>query len=136
MKNMDVSIVRILPIFLFIHMAYCFVAAWNGDSNYPANLFHSNSVIYSLALFVISLSNKKYHCIWNRAMYVQLALTPLISYLDAKFNLIPNVEHLLYLFGATWILSLIITIGLAIVHFVRIQRNKRKKNCYGEFKLR
>lgn len=136
MRNIDAVIIRLLPIYLFMDMAFYFLCAWNGDNNYPENLLHSNSVIYSLALFAISLSNKKYHCIWNRAMYVQLAITPLISYLDAKFNLIPNVEHLLYLFGTTWILSLIITIALAIVHFVRIQRNKRKKNCYGEFKLR
>lgn len=135
MKNLDVLIVRLLPIILYFQIGYVVYNCWDGISTYPFNLFHSNSFPFSISLFIISLSNKKYHCIWNRALYIELSIIPLVNYIGAKYDIF-NTEIRLYIVTYTLLIAGLITIILAVYHFIKTQRSKSKKNCYGEYKPR
>lgn len=127
LKKADVFIVRFLPLVLFIMLGDIILDSWRGISQYPFNLLHSNSAIYSSALFFISLADRKYHCIWNRAMYVVLIITPLINYLDAKFSIFNDVTTLIAVISVTWFLAAIVTVFLAVRHFVIAMRKKYRR---------
>lgn len=131
-KKIDVFIVRFLPLILFLILGNVLIDSWRGISQYPFNLFHSNSVLYALALFFISLADNKYHCIWNRAMYVELMVFPLVKYIDAKAGIFPTVESLLITLTVTWFITAILTIFLAVRHFVRPRIKKYRKRRAGD----
>lgn len=124
MKGIDVLVVRFVPFVL-----YCFYITYLLQSYFGIDIrdfyhIHCNSAIYALSLFLISLANKKYHCVYNRAMYVFLIVIPIINYLNAKLSLFPNKEtHILFIVIAT-IATALITAYLAIRHFVNISKRK------------
>lgn len=124
MKGLDVLIVRFLPFLLFIRFGITILLAHKCIDDYPFNLFHSNSAIYASSLFIISLANKRYHCIWNRAMYAFLIVMPIFNYIDAKFNVIPMVETYLIIIHILYCVAAFITAYLAIRHFVQITKRK------------
>lgn len=124
MKGLDVFIVRFLPFILFgLFWANLYCAENYIDITITYEL-HGNSIFYSLALFLISLSNKKYHCVYNRAIYAFLIIVPIINFLDSIFVFFEDFDHYIetmYLFCRC---TLIITAFLAIHHF--IQTSKRR----------
>lgn len=124
MKGLDVFVVRFLPFILFTLFITILICLCNGIDVGYFKYIHSNSAIYATSLFLISLANKRYHCVWNRAMYLFLIVIPIINYLDAKFNLFPtNEAHVLFIVIAT-ILTALTTAYLAIKHFVTISKRK------------
>lgn len=126
-KKIDVFIVRFLPLILFLILGDILIDSWKGISQYPFNLFHSNSVLYALALFFVSLADSKYHCVWNRAMYIELMVVPLVNYIDAKVGIFPSVESLLITLSVTWVLTLVATVFLAVRHFLRPRFKRFRK---------
>lgn len=124
MKKADVFIIRFLPFLLFLQVGVTIVLANKGIGDYPFNLLHSNSAIYALALFLISLSNRKYHCVWNRAMYAFLIIIPIFNFLDGLLNLIPEIEVYLLIVHIAYASTAIITAYLAIRHFVQMTMRK------------
>lgn len=120
MKGLDVLLVRFLPFVLFIQVGVTITFACNGVDDYPFNLLHSNSVIYAAILFLISLANKRYHCVWNRAMYAFLIFIPIFNFLDAIFNLVPDVETYLLVLHTTYGITSLVTAYLAIRHFITL----------------
>lgn len=130
MKGLDVFIVRFLPFVLYIIVGVTIINCWNGVDYEPFNLLHSNSAIYALSLFLISLANKRYHCTYNRAMYIFLIGTPIFNFLDAKFLIFESVETYLIVIIIAYLLTLLITAYLAIKHFV--QMSKRRLENGGE----
>ena len=129
MKGIDVLVVRLMPFVVYVIFIIFLIRCWLGLDYYPFNLLHSNSAFYALALFLISLANKRYHCIWNRAMYVFLVLVPIFNYIDAKVILFDDVINYLIFVSAASILTLLVTAYLAIKHFIDIR--KRRMN-YGK----
>ena len=127
MKGIDIAIVRHLPFLLYIIIGVQICRCWMGLDYYPFNLLHSNSAIFASALFFISLANKRYHCIYNRAMYVFLIATPIFNYLDAKIGLFDSVDVYLSCIIGAYLATLFITAFLAVKHFVdiRIRRIRR-----------
>lgn len=128
LKKVDVFIVRFLPILLFIYLTKIVIDCWNGVSQYPFNMLHSNSFIYAAALFFVSLSNSRYHCIWNRAMYIELMLIPIVNYIDAKYSIFADAYSAMVFASITLILTLIATIILAVRHFIITRKRKRQTN--------
>lgn len=124
MRKLDIFIVRFIPIVLFLIIAIDIIYCWNGINNLAFNHLHYNSFIYALALFLISLSNPKYHCVWNRAMYVELMLVPLINYADAKWCIFPDAVPMLITLSATWIIAALVTVILALRHFIKPRLKK------------
>ena len=126
MKGFDILIVRLLPFILFVITGANSLFAINGIDITVTYKLHSHSALYALALFLISLSNKKYHCLWNRAMYIYLILQPTCNFLDGVFDFIPTKEGAIIIAHMLWIITAIITAYLAIKHF--INASKRRLN--------
>lgn len=124
MRKIDIFIVRYLPIIMFVYTAIVITKAWNGIPSTLSNFFLANPFIYALSLFLISLSNPKYHCIWNRAMYVELMIVPLINFADAKWCIFPDAVSMLAVLTGTWMIAFIVTIILAIRHFIKPRKEK------------
>ena len=126
MKGLDVFIVRFLPFILFVITGINIICCANGIDVRDSYYLHSHSVIYASALFLISLCNKRYHCVWNRAMYIYLIITPCLNYIDVKLDLLPyhygTLVFVVVLYGVT----ALITAYLAIKHFVNA--SKRRMN--------
>lgn len=127
MKNADVFIVRVLPFVLYILLGINIFMSKNGTDMRDLYILHSNSAVYAAAMFVVSLCNKKYHCVYNRLMYIVLILTPVLNFLDYEFELFEptNSQYIFMLY--MYLVVLIVTAILAINHFT--QSIKRKKQC-------
>lgn len=125
MKKLDVFLVRYIPIFMLVYISINIFYAWKGIVFTDIDFLFANSFIYSLVLFFVSLADKKYHCVWNRAMYVEMMLVPAINYADSKFTIFPTAEGLLTALSVTVVLTIAVTIYLAIRHFVRASRKRR-----------
>lgn len=130
-KKLAVFIVRFLPLLLFIIVGVVTYQNKNGISIYPFNLLHSNSAIYALAIFIVSLCDNKYHCIWNRAMYIELFIIPIINYINGKYFIIQDLILYYDFILKTYYITIGITIFLAIRHFIL-----KRKNRYQEYKLK
>lgn len=124
MKGLDVFIVRFAPFVLYILFGLDLLLANLGIDISLTYFLHSQSVIYALCLFFISLSNNRYHCVYNRAMYVFLVIVPIFNYLDAKFNLVPVVETYITIVASAFGLTAIITAYLAIRHFIQMSKRR------------
>ncbi len=124
MKKWDIFIVRFLPFILFIIYGLNVWSAILDKEPFISYELHGNSVLYALSLFAISLANKRYHCVYNRAMYVFLVIVPIFNYLDAKFNLVPAVETYITIVASAFGLTAIITAFLAIRHFIQISKRR------------
>lgn len=132
MRKIDIVIVQYLPIMMFIYTAIVIIKAWNGTPSTLSNFFLANPFVYALSLFLISLSNPKYHCVWNRAMYAELMIVPLINFADAKWGIFPDAVLMLAVLSSTWVIAFIVTIFLAIRHFVKIRLKKYESKDRGE----
>lgn len=128
MKKFDVFLVRVLPIIMFLYIISVTINAWRGQYNVLSEYLMGNSFIYALTLFFISLSDRKYHCVWNRAMYIELMVVPLINYTDAKWDIFADSISMLMFISFTLILTLIATIILAVRHFIITRKRKRETN--------
>lgn len=133
MKKVDVFLIRYLPIVMLIYIGINIIYAWRGIIFTDADFIFANSFIYSLVLFFVSLADKKYYCVWNRAMYVEMMVVPLINYTDSKFTIFSTAEGLLITLSATWIITLVATIFLAVRHFVcpRIKKYRKRRDGDG-----
>ncbi len=124
MKGLDILIVRLLPFLLFIVFGVNLLCCWcNIDIVITYNL-HGNSVIYSLALYLISLSNKRYHCVYNRAMYIFLIVLPIFNFIDSTLLIFHTDIAYLISISIAFVLTAIITAYLAVKHFVAISKRK------------
>lgn len=124
MRGYDITIVRLLPFVLFIDMGLRSLLALNDICLEDYKYLHGNSAIYATALYFISLANKRYHCKWNRAMYLFLIFVPIFNYLDAKLNLIPSAEMYVWIFHTIYGLIAITTAYKAINHFLPTLKKK------------
>lgn len=120
MKKLDILVIRFLPFVLYVWFGVVLLCVGNGVDVSIIYELHGNSAIYALSLFLISLSNRKYHCIWNRAMYVFLISIPLLNFTDALFDFIPTMNAYITIIRVIYILTAIITTYLAIRHFIQM----------------
>ena len=77
-------------------------------------------------MYVVSLSNKKYHCVYNRLMYIVLILTPVINFLDYEFEIFEptNSQYVFMLY--MYLVVLAITAFLAVKHFAQAIKRRKK----------
>lgn len=131
MNRIDVVIVRFLPFVLYILIGVCTTLIICGKDIGEFYLIHGNSAIYATALYIISLSNKRYHCKWNRAMYIFLIIVPIINYVDARWCVIPDERSYILLFNAMYIGTALWTATMAIRHFRRTLKDNKNNKAYG-----
>ena len=124
MKGLDVFIVRFLPFILFIITGINIICCMLGIDVRDSYYLHSHSAIYATGLFLISLCNKRYHCIWNRAMYLFLIIVPCLNFLDSKIDFAPYTKASYIIIATIYLTTLIITAYLAIKHFATISKRK------------
>lgn len=124
MKGLDVLIVRLLPFILFVITGINIICCSCGIDVRESYYLHSHSAIYATALFLISLCNKRYHCIWNRAMYIYLIFIPISNYLDIKIDFVPTNYHGYIFIIVPYVVTMFITAYLAIKHFVGISKRR------------
>lgn len=127
MKGIDVFIIRFLPFILFIIYGLNVWCACADRDPFLSYELHGNSAFYALALFLISLSNKRYHCIWNRAMYVFLIAVPLFNYVDSVFYVIPTDVAYILTVQISYGLTALITAYLAIRHFAQVSKRRMER---------
>lgn len=124
MKGWDIFIVRFLPFIIYIIFVLNVIFVCCGCEPFISYELHGNSAFYALGLFLISLANKRYHCVWNRAMYVFLILIPILNYLDSIFIFFEEAEAYLWFVIIFTILTAIITAFLAIHHFIQMSKRR------------
>lgn len=124
MKGFDILIVRFVPFILFIILGINLICCYCGIDMTLSYELHGNSAIYASALYAISLSNKRYHCVWNRAMYLFLIFVPLLNFFDSAFFFIPSDRAYMSLVVISYLFTIVITAYLAIRHFAQISKRK------------
>lgn len=127
MKGLDVLVVRFLPFLLYIIVGVNTICCYCGINMTWAYEFHGNSALYALGFFLVSLSNRKYHCVWNRAMYVFLIVLPLINFVDTILYIFPTDTIYMATMLILYILTALTTAYLAIRHFVQISKRRMER---------
>lgn len=127
MKGIDVLIVRLVPFLLFVVFGISLLCCWCRIDIIDTYDLHGNSVIYALSLFLISLSNKKYHCAYNRAMYIFLIVLPIFNFIDARFLVCATDLSYMITVTVMFAITLITTAYLAIRHFVQISKRRLER---------
>lgn len=124
MKGLDIFIVRFLPFILFLVFTVNMIGSYCGIDMILSYELHGNSALYALALYGISLLNKRYHCIWNRAMYLFLIFVPILNFLDTALCFLPSERAYMTVVVISYLVTVVATAFLAIRHF--IQASKRR----------
>lgn len=122
MKGLDIFIVRFLPFILFIVFTINMIGGYCGVDMILSYELHGNSALYALALYGISLSNKRYHCVWNRAMYLFLIFVPILNFLDTALCLLPSERAYMTVVVISYLVTVVATAFLAIRHFVQMSK--------------
>ena len=130
MNKIDVVIVRFLPFVLYILIGVCTTLIICGKDIGEFYLIHGNSAIYATALYIISLSNRRYHCKWNRAMYLFLIVVPIINYVDARWCIIPDERAYIIVFNTAYICVALWTAIMAVRHFRKSLKGKKNNKAY------
>ena len=130
MNKIDVVIVRFLPFVLYILIGVCTTLIICGKDIGEFYLIHGNSAIYATAMYIISLSNRRYHCKWNRAMYLFLIVVPIINYVDARWCIIPDERVYIIVFNTTYIGVALWTATMAVRHFRKSLKGKKNNQAY------
>lgn len=124
MKGLDVFVVRFLPFILYVVVGINTVCCYCGIDVTLSYELHGNSALYAIGFFLVSLANSKYHCVWNRAMYLFLIVLPVINFIDSAFYIFPSDTAYMLTMLILYFLTAIITAFLAIRHFVQISKRR------------
>lgn len=120
-----IFIIRVLPIVISLYCALELYDAWQGLSTNEYRHILNNSGIKSICFFLISLSqSSKFHCVWNRVLWINLSAMALLQFLDVKYNLIPTAELQLIILSAMQVIAILTTIILAVIHFIKVNYKK------------
>lgn len=123
---MDKFIVRFSILALNAYMLIVLAFAFNGVDISAYDYIFTDSVLFGIVLTTLSHVQGKYHCKWIRALCYDLIAIPTINFIDAKFYLFTEIEYCIYAYCIIIGLSILITIYLAINHFRKVKRLKRK----------
>lgn len=124
MKRIDVLVVRLVPFLLFVIFGISLLCCWCRIDIIDTYDLHGNSVIYALSLFLISLSDRKYHCVYNRAMYIFLIVLPIFNFLDATLLICATDLSYMITVSVMFVLTALITAFLAIRHFIQMSKRR------------
>ena len=127
-KRLDIFIIRILPLVLFSVLGINLICCWCGTDISIMYELHGNSVIYATALLLISNSNKKYHCVWNRIMYGCLIAIPVFNFIDTAFCLCKNGITYLIVVTAFFVTAMVLSSIMGIRHFIKASNRRRCDN--------
>lgn len=125
MRELDIFVVRFIPFLLFMIFVSNVMCCWFEVEDVELGYeLHGNSALYASGFFLVSLTRKRYHCVWNRAMYVFLILVPCFNFLDALLDIVPDIKTYCITLWLSAMLTATITAYLAIRHFVVITKRR------------
>ena len=119
-KNLKILLIRILPFIFFGLWVYTLIFAYYGFA--PTSMFYNLfgvSLLPLVALWLISESDKHYHCWYMRLLYLSLILSQIISIIELRFNIIKDVYIVIYILSAIIVVTIIILLYLCFKHFKR-----------------
>lgn len=127
---MDRLVVRILPIVMNLYIIISTLYAMNGIDISVCDYWLSCSIGCGILLSVLVHSQGKYHCKWVRVLCYNLIFVPAVSYVDSMYPLFNSVENYIFAICIDILAVTILTIGLAIHHFIKVRRViKQKRIC-------
>lgn len=124
---MDKFIVRFSAISVNLYISTVLVYAYNGIDISNYDYIFSSSILLGLVLTILSHTQGKYHCKWIRALCYNSTITPTISFIDSQYTLFEDAMVYIYLIATLWSISVLITLFLAIRHFIKVQKLKSNK---------
>lgn len=127
MKSIDVYIVRYVPVLMFIYSGIDIFFANTGRITSGVFLAFGHNLLYAASLFIISLSNSRYHCSWNRGLYGFLIATPFINYADSKAGIFATTEEYLSFFTLFYLTSLFATLSMSLIHYNNAKRKRKNR---------
>lgn len=123
---MDKFIVRFSIFALNAYILIVLILALNGIDISLYDYLFTDSLLFGVVLTTLILKQGKYHCRWAKALCFNLILTPLVNFFDCKYGLFDTIEEYIYFVCILMLLTILITIYLAINNFRRVKRLKRK----------
>ena len=127
MKSIDVFIVRYVPVVMFLWFGVELFLAYIGRFFPSVSFAFGHNLLYAASLFIISLSNSRYHCSWNRCLYGFLIATPFINYADSKAGIFATTEEYLSFFTLFYLTSLFATLSMSIIHYNNAKRKRKNR---------
>lgn len=129
---MDKFLVRFSAFVLNLYILLSTCLAYRGISTDCFDFLFTDTLLFGVLLTILCHKQGRYHCVWIRVLCYNLILIPVINFLDAIYTVFYYAETLIYVIILFTVLSIIITILLAIIHFrqVRLSINKKKSERY------
>lgn len=133
---MDKFIVRfsilVLNLYIIIVLAYAF----NGIDISVYDYIFTDSILFGIVLTTLVHVQGKYHCKWIRALCYNLIAVPSINFIDSKYGLFGTIEMLIYTYCSLLLISIVVTLILAINHFRRVRKLNKQKQTLREHEIR
>lgn len=124
---MDKFIVRFsilsLNAYIFVVLAYAF----NGIDISDFDYIFTDSVMFGIVLTTLVHVQGRYHCKWIRALCYNLVAIPTTNFVDCKFEVFGTADYLIYTYCGFLLISILVTIILAIRHFTKVRKLKRQQ---------
>lgn len=130
MSKLEIFLVRYGIIITSVYWLLVVLNAWNGVNLYDENVLFGHTLILDSILCVLS-HYKRYHCRYLSFLTYNLVSIDIIQYFDRKFDIFQEAELLLTIVSILYFITGIITIFLAIRHFIL-----KKKRRSIEYKLK
>jgi hypothetical protein len=131
MKNLDVFAVRYIPVVAFAIYGVELLCACLGRLVSASFLLFGNNALLAAALFIVSISNSRYHCTWNRCMYAYMIAVPIINHIDAKVGMFHTAGEYLTFFAIFYSISLLATLTMALRHYANARKRKKERAAVG-----
>lgn len=118
------QLVRLSILYIAIYFLVAHVFAWNG---YVISKSEHYRFFLEYILYLAAKDNPKFNCAYMRFLALSIFVSDTFTYLDAKFDLVPNVYLFLAVLSIMWTASIVATIILGVRHFKRVRKLKREK---------
>lgn len=124
---MDKFIVRVSAILANVYIPIVLYYALNGIDISDYDYIFSSTFLLGLILSVLAHSQGKYHCKWMRALCYNATAVSTLNFVDAKFYIFDDAMTYVYVISVMWSISVIVTLILAINHFLRVKKVTKQR---------
>lgn len=128
---MDKFIVRFSILALNAYILVVIKFASKGIDISVYDFIFTDSVLFGIVLTVLCHTQGQYHCVWMRALCYNLIFIPSVNYINAKYYIFNSEDEYIDFIYKSMYVSIVFTIILAINHFLKVIKLKKKRNNYG-----